>query len=85
MLSLNVRRALHVRALGQAWVREQASNTVGRRLILGAQQAGISAAGRALQERVACLMCSRVLGCLAAVMGRAKLLAPREQACPHPY
>ena len=50
---------------------------------MGPQQAGISAAGTALQERLASLMCSRVLGCLAAVMSRAKLLAPREQACPY--
>ena len=54
-----------------------------RRLVMGAQQAGTPAAGAALQERLANLMCSRVLGCLAAVMSRAKLLAPREQACPH--
>ena len=62
---------------------EQGGDSMGRRLILGARQAGISAAGRVLHERLACLMCSRVLGCLAAVMSRAKLLAPREQACPH--
>lgn len=56
---------------------------MGRRLILGAQQAGSSAAGQALQGRLASLICSRVLGCLAAVMSRAKLLAPREQAWSH--
>lgn len=49
------------------------------RLALGAQLVGISAGGAALHERLACLVCSRVLGCLAAVISRAKLLAPKEQ------
>lgn len=46
---------------------------------LGPQLAGTAVAGQALQERLACLVSARVLGCLAPVMSRARLLAPNEQ------
>ncbi len=46
---------------------------------LGPQLASAAAAGQALRERLACLVSARVLGCLAPVMSRARLLAPKEQ------
>ena len=50
-----------------------------RRYILGADTAGTSSGGQALHERLACLLCSRVLGCLAAVISQARRLTPKEQ------
>ena len=52
------------------------------RFILAGDIAGASAGGRALHERLACLICSRVLGCLAAVISQARLLTPKEQVPP---
>ena len=52
------------------------------RFILGAEVPGASTGGQALHERLACLLCSRVLGCLAAVISQARLLTPKEQV-PH--
>ena len=54
------------------------------RLILAADIAGASTGGQALHERLACLICSRVLGCLAAVISQARLLTPKEQVHPLP-
>ena len=54
------------------------------RFIVGAEFAGASTGGQALHERLACLICSRVLGCLAAVLSQARLLTPKEQVAPLP-
>ena len=54
------------------------------RYILGADIAGTSSGGQATHERLACLLCSRVLGCLAAVISQARRLTPKEQVPPLP-
>ena len=54
------------------------------RFILAADLAGASTGGQALQKRLACLICTRVLGCLAAVISQARLLTPKEQVTPLP-
>ena len=55
------------------------------RFILGGDVAGASTGGHALHERLACLLCSRVLGCLAAVISQARRLTPKEQVPALPF